>query len=632
MRWSSFGLAIVLGCTAAPPLPTASADRDQALRARLAAADPEDRPPLEERLAQVDLKRAQEANTLFAYRRFLAEFPSGPEAAVARSLLATLAFQQAKRQGTRQAWVDFLDEFSRSDQAAAAREALGELDIREALRSDDLERVRAVLVRYPDNALRTELQRHEDDLAWKEAKSGGERDLERYLSRHPSGLHLAQAEARREALEQEELRAADDLSGAQSRARIPGAPAVWRLLVARLELERAERSLDLHALWRLADNRDPAVAPVSVAARALARSMRTDPPSRRVREAMAAARPGSGLPSRKALQAALGHGDPLAQVVALEELAEVGDKHDADAVLGALDSRYVAVRLGAVRAVASLAEALPPATRNEVLREKETAALSQAYAAGPWRRVAALREAEGHAKAALAAWQAVLRNDPDDLAARERVLALADGKGDLARTSAAQQLTKSAIAFGLGRCLPAPATDVVAAESASGTAPGVVVGVGDVTVLRQLCSAIDLAQEGVQALGGLAATAEPAAREDLDAEVTAAQDALAQLRSKRGELEDRQKEADASFVPCGMDPAAKPIAASRAARERAIARLQELADRRTLPFVESLENSASPKVRAAASAAAKALAALPPTATAPGIQRYAEPRRRGGRR
>lgn len=611
---------------APPPDSDPGADAEAAgLRAAMSLAEDDfQRVQIREELARAELRRARAAHTVFAYRKFLDEFPVGDDADVARGMLEQLRFAQAGKTGTKLAWESFLDEHPRGRFAPEARRRLGALEIAAALATKDRARVRDVLARYPDHEARGPIVQHEDDLAYSEAKAAGLDGLGGYLADHPTGRHRAEAEGVRRLFERVRLLETENLALARKRASQGDATDDDRAVVAELTLRRALRSLDEAALAALAGD-ETAPAPMREMALQRVESLARVPPAPQIREAIDAARAGAGLRNPQELRALVGVADPLEQAEALRELAEQGRMEDADAIVAAMDSRYAGVRLAAVEALRALHSAVRPAVWDGWRAARETELLPAAMTAPPWRRLAAIRDAVGDAAGAAAAWREVVRFDPDDVTARARLLALEPADDRLARATAARDLAKAAAFFGAERWLRPPDPLLPAEERRDG--PGETVGLAaDLTVLRQLCTAIELAGTAGRALRELQGPAGAAEQEILGLALEENERAVGRLVARREELELQARRRDGGYRPCGTDRVTERVDASRRARTAALRRLGGSGDRRVREFVENQRWSASAAVREAADAAFAALEKAPPEPPAP-VPAPAEPKR-----
>lgn len=609
MRIAVLCLTVVsIGCaTAPPPLDLSRADEANALRARRTLADNDfERALITEELATVELERARAANTVFAYRRFLEEFPIGREATTARKLLEALRFAEASAEDTPLAWNVFLSEHPQGDRAAEARLRLGSLTIDALVGTPDLAGVRAALAQFPDHPRREELVKLEDLLSFEAAKQGGLAQVEAYLSEHPLGAYRVEALDLAEALDREALVKSGDLERARRRA-ASDHTGRFQEVVDELLLEQALSTLDRPALEKLAKNAVPAVRPR--AQEALVAWRRSPLPS-----AVAQAKVSHGLRSLPELATVLRHGDPLDRAAALSEAAEYGSWEAASLVLRAVDNRYVDVRLAVVTALRALSVAMPAASWRAFVEGREAEALVDALTPEPWRRIAALRDADGRTALALAAWREVLRYDPDDLAASARVLELTRAMGDrLGLGAAARELGTSAALFGEGRWLQPhdPATPAVERRDGPGTTVGVP---AEVTVLRQLCAAMTLTSLSRDTLAELRDDARETEQQLYTLAITDADTALARMTARRAELE--RAATRRGFPACGTDLLTPKLEKVHAERVEAIAKLAKTGDRRLLPFVTRLQHTPSEKVREAAVAAMRALS---PGETAPAV-------------
>jgi hypothetical protein len=599
----------LVACATPPPItPDDAVDK---LRDQMAhAPDDPGRGSQMEELARLELERAKQANTILAYRRYLEEFPLGDEAQTARDLLEALRFEQARKANSRIGWEVYIEENPHGAHLVDARLALGAIEIDTALASSDILLVRSTLGRFPDHPRHDALAAHEDDLAWAAAEKGGNEAIDFYLASHASGSHRLDALRAREQNQERAIDDSDDFEGARTLAGRADATEERRALAARIELRRIEQSLDLAALRSFATRTslEPAVSAVYERARALVESLRLHPLSEGVSKAVAEAGPSASLPSHDSIVAAIDSGDPIERVGALRELAEWASPSDVKTVLAALDSEYVSVRLQAVETLRAIAHSLKPAVWHRIEHARETEALGHELKATTWRQIAALREADGRPEEAASAWVSAVDLDGADLASRARVFALAREAHDrLTLASAARDLAKAAIDFADGRWTPPKAADVDHPEG-----KGRIVGIpGSQTVLRQICSALDLGGDATEVLGELAAEAPPQEQTLLALARTDAEHALDRIRSRREELEENLRQQAPHFAPCGADTSAAAIAASRRLRAQALVRLGEQGDARVLPLVEVYTYLNAPELKAAAMRAAESLRSHP---------------------
>lgn len=600
MRTSALLVLFLVGCaTAAPPVVT-HADAADALRAQRALADNDfERALISEELASVEIERARAAHTVFAYRRFLEEFPIGREATTARNLLESLRFEEAIELNTALAWQSFLSEHPSGAHAVEARERLGALAADAAVGSGDLPKVRDFLSRYPDHPSRERLVELEDRLAFAEAQAGTLAQVETYLDAHPLGAFRVEALDLREQREHAMLLGASDLEQARRRSAADPSGRSQGLVDEILYLD-AIATLDLVALETLSTH---AVMPTRQRAKETLDALRRAPFSPEVVKALETARPSYGLRSLAEVAEVLRTGDPLDRAVALKEAAEYGSWQAAGLILGAVENRYVAVRLASVEALRLLKTAMPEPAWRAFVDGREKEALVNALTAEPWRRVATLRDADGRSVLALAAWREVLRYDPDDLAASARVLDLTQAAGDrLGGGAAARHLATTGALFGDGRWLEPHDRSTPAVERRDG--PGRIVGVpAVVTVLRQLCAALEVTKKGRDALAALRSGSQATELQLYGLAINDADSAIARMTTRRAELE---REASRRGYPaCDVDPLAAKLSKIRAERVEAIATLARHADARLLPFFERLTHSPSHDVREAADSAAR---------------------------
>lgn len=602
---------LLASCVAAPPVVPEPETQADFLRARMAEADDDlARSFVRDELAKVEFERARAANTIYAYRHFLAEFPGGREATAARALLEELRFAQAEEEGTIEAWRVFLEETPRGRRTAEARHRLGTLEIRQALSSSDAAHVARILARYPDHPDRAGLADHEDELAWAMAREGDLETVRQYLSSRPEGRHRAEALRLSRSLQREELLRTEDLPQAVRQASSGGADPDDLAAVAELRLRLARRELDLEALRNLAGSAE-AKAAQSVLERVLfsVNELSRPPMSPETRAAVDRAREGFGLRPRDELVRQLRDFDPLVRAEAVRELGEWGGPASVEPILSAVTSRYLGVQLAAIDALEATAASMAPPVWTALARRWEEELVARGLDASAWRQVAALREASGDLPGALVAWREVTRAEPDDPAGAVRVLVLERRRGDrLAVGAAARELSRTASLFTDGRWLSPPEEERVAELRRGGK--GVLVGPpAELTVLRQICAGSDAGDLAAEALHDLRTGAAAGEQDLLGLASNEIERTLVRVKAKRAELEEQLRRRLPSYIPCSTDRSAARIEASREVRATALRRLGQLGDRRVRPFVEARLHSPSERVRDAARDALELLAA-----------------------
>lgn len=590
------------------------------IRARIASTnDALERNALIVELSKAELERARRSHTVFGYRRFLQEFPQGEASITARALLESLRFEEAEKEGSLQGWTAFLAEHPQGRRTAEARRRLAELEAREALSTGDLASIRRVLTRHtPPDATSTEeeqsrwamLVEREDALTWDTLRNANLAAIEGYLAERPTGRYRSEAMERRDQLIEEVLLAEDDLATARQRIASGHATPAQKATAAELEFRRALRSLDEAALRRLVA--DPRLEGGGEAAKgrasAMLDSLKRKPLSRDVRKAMGEAARGAGLRARTELKRLVTRGDPNDRAGALVELAEWGDPSDLDLLLEFVDARYVVIRLAAVEAVSTMAESHEPRAWAAIVRGRIDALTSQGHSATGQRRLALLRASVGDFDGALAGWREVTRLDPEDVAAHARVLAFEQSRNDrLATTAAATALLKAAIDFGEHRW-PQPADP----DARFGPNEGELLGLPkELTMLRQLCSAIDLSKLAVDALSTQSPSVETALVPSFQTQrgplAPEWERALARMESKKRELEATVKRRAPQYAPCGDEVIPERVLRSRRGRAEALNRLGRSGEERLLPLLDDLRWSRSSSVRTAATTAIEAL-------------------------
>jgi len=160
------------------------------------------------RLEDAEWDVARERHSIFAYRRFLDEFPESRHAAEAQQLLEGLRWEQAERDGSEPALAGFLEDEPHGPHAPEAWARVSALRLAEALRSRSPARLRAWLAENPSAPGREEALPALDDADWSAAADFGA--WRRYLDDHPDGAHRKEALAHLKAAERDEAELLED--------------------------------------------------------------------------------------------------------------------------------------------------------------------------------------------------------------------------------------------------------------------------------------------------------------------------------------------------------------------------------------------------------------------------------------
>ena len=121
---------------------------------------------------------------------------------------------------------------------------------------------------------------HEDELSWAQASTKGDNEsLDTYLTMHPNGAHRVDAFRARDRNEERDIEESEDIDRAKARASRADATESKRALLARLELGRALRALDMNALKTMGKEKstEPTVEAVHEQAQTFVQSVERHP-------------------------------------------------------------------------------------------------------------------------------------------------------------------------------------------------------------------------------------------------------------------------------------------------------------------------------------------------------------------
>lgn len=362
----------------------------------------------EVRVAELEFEEASKLHSVVAYKRFLEAHPEGPQARAARALLEGLRFNAAKEAGTAAALRQFLRDHPDGAQREEAQRLLKEAELKEVSSTTDTQQLREYLREAPEDPRRLQVEARLDDESFTRAEVAGASQLFAYLRDFPAGRYREQAKLKLLELEVEGLLVSGLLEEAE--ARVAGHPLGAKLkdFKARLTRARAERS----ALG----SPEPLVRSAQV---------------------------GHYLRSIEDLRRALVAPDPMDRWQAAEELGQHVSVRVVDPLLEAFRSgRNPLVRQRALESLETVLRALPRpvagyevAVRLESLREK-------AGSAELYLTMAALLDLSGRMGEAATEYQrAFAPEDPDPVVLRRWVRIREERRQSFSAAVAARQLS-----------------------------------------------------------------------------------------------------------------------------------------------------------------------------------------------
>ncbi len=452
----------------------------------------------EVRIEELEFEEARKLHTVVAYKRFLEMHPEAPQARTARTLLEGIRFNAAQEVGTAEAWRQFLRDHKDGTHREEAEKLLAEAEAKELASTQDPKQLATYLKHAPDDPRRLEVEARLDEQTFAQAKASGARKLFAYLRDFPAGRHREEAKARLLSLEVEGLLVSGLLEEAEARVKAHPLGAQLTDFPERLARARAERA----ALT------SPEV---------LAQSAHVSHYLRGLED----------------LQAALKANDPLDRWQAAEELGQHVSVRALDPLLEAFrTARNPLIRQYALESLQNVLRALPHpvaeyevAARLEALRER--ASSSELYLV-----VAALLDLSGQLETAATEYQRAFdASNPDPVVLRRWVQIRQERRQPFSAAVAARQLAMWS--HGVAR------DEVVSAE---GGVP--------LAAARQLCAAVVNARYAADIIQKARATRTEFPEDLVAFELTAA-DALrlAEARLADAELLLKERKPDARL--CG---------------------------------------------------------------------------------
>jgi hypothetical protein len=548
-------LLLLTGCGAPRAYQRAQeADTLEAYRAFLREhPEGDDAEAVEVRISELEFEEASKLHTVVAYKRFLEAHPEVPQARAARTLLEGLRFNAAKEAGTAAALRQFLKDHPDGAQRDEAQRLLKEAELKELATTKDTQQLRAYLQEAPDDPRRLEVESRLDDETFTRAETTGATQLFAYLRDFPAGRYREQAKVKLLALEVEGLLVSGLLE--EARARVAGHPLGAKLkdFPARLNRIRAERSA-LQSPEPLAQ----------------------------------AAQVGHYLRSLEDLKHALVAPDAMDRWQAAEELGQHVSVRAVDPLLEAFRTgRNPLVRERALESLQTVLRALPGpvaeyevAVRLESLREK-------ANSAELYLIMAALLDMSGRMGEAATEYQrAFAPEDPDPVVLRRWVQLREERRQTFSAAVAARQLSLWALR--------------VAREESISPEGGV-----PLAAARQLCAAARNARFASEAIAR-ARKVSTEFPEDLDGFAVTAAEALKLSEARLADAELLLRERTPGARTCGDDAVRERLESALSQRREALrtvgTKLPKLAP---LLLQVARERDPSPEVRTEAAALLK---------------------------
>ncbi len=185
---------------------------------------------------QTPWERASQADTIPAYKKFLAGHPGDPNAPRAQKRIEELHWMRARKEDKPGSYRGYLKKFPGGKHAGEARAALEEFAWESSRKRNDEKAYESYLAEHPEGRHAGEARRLLEVLYWKNATgTGTTAAYEKYLGSFPEGKHAAKARRELEALYRK--KATKDLLDVLS-SKKPGLAEVRRLV---------ERGADLAA-------------------------------------------------------------------------------------------------------------------------------------------------------------------------------------------------------------------------------------------------------------------------------------------------------------------------------------------------------------------------------------------------
>jgi hypothetical protein len=236
-------LLLAAGCVPSPYERAARTDTQDAYRAFLREHPSHpDADGAQARLEELEFEEAKRLHTVIAYKRFLEAYPEATQVRIAKTLLEGLRFNAAKETGTVAAWRQFLQEHPDGAQRDEAKRLLAEAETRELATTEDPQKLAAYLRESPDDPRRVEVESRLDGQAFAQAKAAGAAKLFAYLRDFPAGAHREEARVRLLELEVEGLLVSGLLEEAEARVKAHPLGPKLTAFPARLAHARAERA------------------------------------------------------------------------------------------------------------------------------------------------------------------------------------------------------------------------------------------------------------------------------------------------------------------------------------------------------------------------------------------------------
>jgi hypothetical protein len=504
------------------------------------------------RLSELEFEEASKLHTVVAYKRFLEAHPEAAKASAARALLEGLRFNAAKEAGTAAALRQFLKDHPDGAQRDEAQRLLKQAELKEVATTKDTRQLRAYLQEAPDDPRRLEVESRLDDESFTRAETAGATQLFAYLRDFPAGRYREQAKVRLLALEVEGLLVSGLLEEAE--ARVAGHPLGTKLkdFPARLARARAERTA-LQSSEPLAQ----------------------------------ASQVGHYLRSLEDLKRALVAPDPMDRWQAAQELGQHVSVRAVDPLLETF--RNPLVRQRALESLQTVLRALPGpvaeyevAVRLESLREK-------ANSAELYLSMAALLDLSGRmAEAATEYQRAFAPEDPDPVVLRRWVQVREERRQLFSAAVAARQLSLWALRVARDESI-----------SPEGGVP--------LASARQLCAAARNARFASETIAR-ARKASTEFPEDLDGFAVTAAEALKLAEARLADAELVLREQTPGARTCGDDAVGERLESAVSQRREALrtvgTKLPKLAP---LLLQVARERDPSPEVRTEAAARLSAL-------------------------
>ncbi|MFY2560963.1 tetratricopeptide repeat protein [Corallococcus terminator] len=240
-------LAVLLlaaaGCLPSPYDRAARTDTVEAYRAFLRDNPTHpDADAAESRLEELEFEEAKRLHSVLAYKRFLEVYPDAPHTRTAKTLLEGLRFNAAKEAATVAGWRQFLQEHPDGLQRDEAKRLMAEVETQEMATTQDPRRLAEYLREKPDDPRRLEVESRLDAQSFEQAKAGGAAKLFAYLKEFPAGTHREDARILLLELEVEGLLVSGLVDEAEARVKAHPLGPKLTGFPARLARARTERA------------------------------------------------------------------------------------------------------------------------------------------------------------------------------------------------------------------------------------------------------------------------------------------------------------------------------------------------------------------------------------------------------